>query len=135
VDSQDLNKFDINKCRTVFVAGIPKNMTRPQVISYFKPFGKVIEVEFQLSKNVNKIKHTNNRNLHRGSAKVKFNTPQEAKNAINYENHKIEGKNIIVRYYLPDNIRRQQEKSAINERRKVHIAGVPKGYSKGKISI
>jgi hypothetical protein len=55
-----------------------------------------------------------------------------AKRAVDWESHCFRGKTFQVRFFFPEHIRRERERRAISERRKVHVQGVPDGYPKGK---
>ena len=72
---------------------------------------------------------------HRGCGEVKFMTYEEAKRASEFKKHSFNGVEFQVRFFVPEHIRKEREKMAINEKRKIIVLGVPKGYPKGKVQF
>lgn len=116
--------------KIIYFAGVPKATTKHSLINYFSKFGLVLGASFMKHKD-SRQKNYQKQELHRGCGTVSFCDSNGATRAVNCQ-HRIGQQDFMVRYYYPEPERRKMEMEAIEQRRKIHIDGVPFGFPEGK---
>lgn len=118
--------------KSVFFGGLPKNMSKDLTIAYFSHFGQVTNLNLQYPKQKDKASQKP-ATEHRGSGELEFQTHKQALKAVNYNNHQIEGIPFQVRFFVPDQLRKENEKKVLDERRKIYVQGIPPNYPKSTV--
>jgi RNA recognition motif-containing protein len=77
----------------VFVGGLPHNITKSELFSYFCAFGNVINIDLPMNAKTGKLK---------GFGFVFFSSPSEMEYALQHESHILKGKKITMRRGLEE---------------------------------
>lgn len=122
-------EHQLTQKKVVYFAGMPKNLSRDDLIDYFNRFGLVLSSSFMKFKEHRRPQNSQER--HRGCGTVTFRDSNSAKKAAMADNF-YKGEEILVRYFYSEQERREMEMRAVAERRKIHVDGVPYGFRRGK---
>lgn len=98
----------------VFVGGLPHDVTKDEIFSYFSTLGKVVKVDLPKKVKTGKLK---------GFAFVFFSSPCETERVLWNPNHVIKGKIVTVRRGLEDLSAQEMTKDLQN--RKLYVSGLP----------
>lgn len=122
-------QYEQNQKTLIYFAGVPKNMSKRELIDIFSRFGYVKDAWFMKEKH--ERRHQNSEELHRGCGTLEYLDPRDAQRAVDAD-HFIGNNEFFVRFSSTKEERIKVEMAAVHERRKIHVDGVPYGYPKGK---
>ena len=117
----------------LFFAGVPKMIPICILRRHLREqFGPIKRLVLDKRDQLNQDTSSGGAYLHRGSGRITFNSMEKTRALIEKGGFNLEGKLIHVRVYLSKKAKQKKDKSVLDERRKVHIKGIPRYFSSRK---